>query len=410
MGFEYELLKEFANEIGVELEVKIVSNLDNLVDMLNNGEGDIIACNYTVTRERNKIINFSTPFLNTPQILIQRKPEGWEEMQPEDLNNQLIRDPSKLAKKKVHVWKNSSYFQRLMHLQEEIGDTIFIEEEDGLLSTEEMIEMVSSGLIDYTVTEENIAKVNQKFFDNIDIETEISVRQKIAFGLRKTSPLLNARIDKWLTGFMSKQTFKYLKNKYFNQLSAHATTGQGVQPNLKGGQLSRYDAVFKKVAAKYEWDWRLLAAVAYQESKFNPDVVGFGGSYGMMQFMPNTGPHYGVYPDSPPEVQIHGGMKKLKSDFKSWSSIPDKAQREKFTLATYNAGRGHVEDAQRLAKKHGLNPLIWDEHVDRMMINLSKGEYYRDEVVRFGALRGSHTSNYVKSIYSRYLNWKDVYK
>lgn len=409
MGFEYEVLKEFANELGVVLEIKIVGNLDNLIPMLNNGEGDIIACNYTITRERNKLINFSVPFIRTPQVLIQRKPEGWEKMTPEVLRSHLIRDPALLAHKKVNVWKNSSYFQRLSHLQDEIGDTIYIEEEDGLLSTEEMIEMVSEGLIDYTVTEENIAKVNELFFDNLDISTQLSVRQKIAFGLRKSSPLLNARLDKWLNQFMAKSTFRYIKSKYFDLKNFQIKTSNHLA-NIKGGQLSKFDAVFKKAALKYDWDWRLLASVAYQESRFNPNIRGFGGSFGMMQFMPNTGPKYGVYPSSTAEEQIMGGMKKLHKDFISWNQIPDKIQRAKFTLATYNAGKGHIEDAQRLARKHGLNPLVWDDNVEKMMLNLSKGEFYRDELVKHGALRGSRTYNYVRSIYSRYMEWVSVYK
>ncbi len=409
MGFEYEVLKEFANELGVALEIKIVNNLDDLIPMLNNGEGDIIACNYTITRERKKQIDFSLPYIRTPQVLIQRKPEGWEKMTAAQINSLLVRDISELAHKKVHVWKNSSNYQRLSHLQDEIGDTIYIEEEDGVIGTEEMIEMVSEGLIDFTVTEENIAKVNDRFFENIDIATHVSVRQKIGFGLRKTSPLLNARLDKWLNQFMSKKTFKYIKNKYFDSKNTtlNATV---IKSNLKGSQLSAYDAIFKEVALKYNWDWRLLASVAYHESKFNPTVRGFGGAYGMMQFMPNTGPKYGVYPSSPPNIQILGGMKKMSKDFISWSQIPDKAQREKFTLATYNAGKGHIEDAQRLARKHGLNPFIWDDNVEIMMANLSKSEYYRDEVVRNGAMRGARTNNYVKAIYARYLEWASVYK
>lgn len=409
MGFEYELLKEFANEIGVALEVKIVGNLDNLIQMLNDGEGDIIACNYTVTRERSKLIDFSVPILRTSQVLIQRKPEGWEKMKPEVLSKYLIRDPSQLARKKILVWKNSSYYQRLSHLQEEIGDTIFIEEADGLLSTEEMIEMVSEGLIDYTVAEENIARVNERFFDNLDIKTPLSVKQKIAFGLRKSSPLLNAKLDKWLSQFMAKKTYRYIKSKYFDVKNLPVKNSEYLA-NIKSGKLSNYDDIFKKAAAKYQWDWRLLASVAYQESKFNPNIRGFGGAYGMMQFMPNTGPKFGVYPGSSPEAQIMGGMKKLQKDFSSWHQIPDKVQREKFTLATYNAGKGHIEDAQRLAKKHGLNPLVWDDNVEKMMLNLSKGEYYRDEVVKNGALRGARTYKYVDVIYTRYLEWSAVYK
>jgi membrane-bound lytic murein transglycosylase F len=144
---------------------------------------------------------------------------------------------------------------------------------------------------------------------------------------------------------------------------------------LGGGQLSKYDAIFKKEASKYGWDWRFIASVAYQESKFNPDVVSFGGAYGMMQFMPGTGPKYGVYPNSTPAVQIAGGMKKLQSDFKTWHDIPETDQRQKFTLATYNAGLGHIKDAQRLAEKHGLNPTIWDGNVEEMVKKLSQKEF-----------------------------------
>jgi len=130
----------------------------------------------------------------------------------------------------------------------------------------------------------------------------------------------------------------------------------------------------------------------------------------MMQFMPNTGPYYGVFPDSPPEVQIMGGMKKLTADIRLWKEIPDPVQREKFALASYNAGGGHIKDAQRLAKKHGLDANRWDDNVEKMILNLSKQEYYRDEVVRNGAMRGTTTYNYVRQVYQRYLDWKAAYK
>ncbi len=409
MGFEYELLKEFAYEIGVELEIKIVNNLDDLLRMLNEGEGDLIACNYTITKERKRKIDFSSPFIRTPQVLIQRKPEGWRKSNSSLGIKNLIRDPNDLAYKTIHVWKNSSYEQRLTHLQEEIGDTIFVSGEEGAVSSEELIEMVSEGLIDYTVTEENIAKINQQYFNNLDINTPISVNQKIAFGLRKTSPLLKARVDRWLKQFMSKKIYKYLNAKYF-ELKDLPVKRSELGISLRNGQLSEYDVIFKKVAKKYNWNWLLLASVAYKESRFNPNVEGFGGSYGMMQFMPSIGPLYGVFPDSPVEQQICGGMLKLATDFKGWKNIPNHIQREKFTIATYNSGKSHVEDAQRLAKKNGLDPLLWDDNVEIMMLNLSKAEYYTDPVVKNGALRGARTYNYVRSIYKCYLEWVTVYK
>jgi len=409
MGFEYELLKLFTEEIGVELEVIVVKNLDSLMTMLNRGDGDLIACNYTVTRERNKTINFSEPFLESQQVLVQRKPDGWEDMEEEEWKAKMLTKPGELAQKSVQVWKNSSYYERLMHLQEEIGDTIHIEGLQGNIGGEELIEMVADGIIDYTITEDNVAKVNEQFFDNIYTGLELSVSQKMAFGLRKSSHLLKARLDEWLVDFKNKSTYKYISRKYF-ELPHLAKNNFTNYTQLNGTNISQFDAIFKRASDLSGWDWRLIAAVAYQESKFNPDIQGFGGAYGMMQFMPNTGPHYGVYPDSSPETQIMGGARKLMADEKNWKQIPDEFQRKKFALASYNAGRGHINDAQRLAKKHGLNPLVWDDNVEKMLLNLSKQEYYQDEVVRHGMVRSRTTYKYVRQVTERYHEWAASYQ
>ncbi|MBI1835813.1 MAG: transporter substrate-binding domain-containing protein [Flavobacteriia bacterium] len=408
MGFEYEILKEFANEIGVELEIKIVDNLDDLNELLAEGEGDLIACNYTITKERSKLIDFSVPIIRSNQVLIQRKPKGWEKMMPDQIRLNILHDPSQLAEKEIYVWKQSSYYERLINLQEEIGDSIYIKAKDGQMGAEELIEMVSEGMIDYTVAEENVAKLNSSFYDNIDYSLSLSVKQKIAFGLRKSSPLLKAKLDKWLEEYMRKTTFKYIQHKYFEM--AHVTTTSDLAlSSLKGGQISHYDVYFKAAANKYGWDWRMLASVAYQESKFDPAAVSFGGAYSIMQFMPETGSTYSVYPSSPPNVQIMGGMHKLSDDYNFWNSVPDKIQRQKFALASYNAGRSHIEDAQRLAEKYGKNPLVWDGNVEEMALNLSRSEYYRDPLVESGAMRGTITVRYVREIYSRYLMWISIY-
>jgi membrane-bound lytic murein transglycosylase F len=409
MGFEYELLQQFSESIGVDLEVRVVNNLDSLIHMLNRGEGDIIACNYTITKDRGKRINFSIPFTQTQQVLIQRKPEGWQDMKEEEWMKQMITEPTQLAQKQVRVWRNSSYYQRLLHLQEEIGDTIFIEGIEGTIGGEELIEMVSTGLIDYTVAEENVAKVNEQFFDNLYTDLDLSVKQKLAFGLRKSSPLLKAKLDAWLETFMQKPIYSYINRKYF-EMRHVATRTKNTNVVLNGNRISKFDDLFKKAANFSGWDWRLIAAVAYQESKFNPEIQSFGGAYGMMQFMPNTGPHYGVYPDSPPSVQIMGGAKKLMADEKYWKAVPDELERKKFALASYNAGRGHILDAQRLAKKYGKNPLRWEDNVESMLLSLSKQEFYQDPVVRNGMMRGTTTYRYVREVMERYMNWVTEYE
>ena len=408
MGFEYELLKLFAEDIDLDLEIKVVHNLDSLTAMLNSGQGDIIACNYTVTRERSKSILFSTAFIQSEQVLIQRKPDNWKSMQEKEWMATLITGYVELANKTVHVWSNSSYHQRLLHLQEEIGDTINIQGVKGNIGGEELIEMVADGIIDYTVSEQNVAQVNKQFFTNIYTDLKLSVKQKLAFGMRKSSPLLKLKLDEWLNNFMEQPTYKYIARKYF-ELPRAAARRQRDFSKLNGSSISSYDATFKKAAEKSGWDWRLIAALAYQESKFNPNALSFGGAYGMMQFMPNTGPTYGVFPDSPPEVQIMGGGRKLAADEKYWHKILDSFQRKKFSIASYNAGRGHVLDAQRLAKKHGLDHLKWDDNVEKMLLNLSKQEYYQDEVVRHGVMKSRITYNYVREVTQRYYEWATIY-
>ncbi len=209
MGFEYEMLREFARELGVELEIITVDNLDDMDRMLNRGEGDLIACNYTISIERKKEIDFTVPYLTTKQVLVQQKPLGWENLDKETYRRKVLHDPTQLARKKISVWKNSSYHQRLVNLQEEIGDSIYIQNVSGDFSAEDLIEQVSEGTIPYTVVEKNVAEVNSKFYDNIDVDLEISFNQRIAFGVRKTSPLLKAKMNEWLQRFVQQPSFKY---------------------------------------------------------------------------------------------------------------------------------------------------------------------------------------------------------
>ena len=260
--------------------------------------------------------------------------------------------------------------------------------------------MVANNQIDYTVAHENLARISKELHPNLNIKISLSFKQKIAFGLRNSSPQLKKKLDEFLTKYCSSEEFKELKKRYFDYLTEI--------PNevilIKRGQLSPFDAIFKKEAAKYGWDWRFLAAVAFKESRFNPNARGFGGAYGLMQFMPNTGPKYGVLPGSSPETQIAGGMKLINKIYTSWTDIPDKDQRLKFTLASYNAGKGHIDDAQRLAAEYGLNPKIWDGNVAVMVQKLAVPEYYRSPIVRCGAYRG-HAFSYVNSVFAKYKQW-----
>lgn len=406
MGLEYEILNEFAKHLGVQLEMKVIGNLDEMLPLLEEEQGDLIACNLTVTKERKKQIDFSIPHMRTPQVLIQRNREQDESLS--DHHDAFIEKPDDLVGKTIYIWQNSSYYKRLMNLQEELGDTIYIKGIDGDVIAEEVIQWVSEGIIDYTITDQNVAMINQAFFPNIDIQLELSIEQKIAFGLRKSSPLLLDRLNHWLTDFTQTTTYRYILHKYLNMKSFSAKS-QDEFSSVGGGKISKFDVDIKAVSAEFGWDWRLLAAIIYQESKFVEGKESWAGAYGLLQFMPGVGPEYGVYPDSSPRDQIRGGMKKISKNYTDWSNIPDTLQRLKFTLATFNAGMGHVQDAQRLAEKHGLDPLQWDNHVETIVLKMSKPEFYKDDVCKNGYFRGVETHHYVRKVITRFNEYSGVF-
>jgi membrane-bound lytic murein transglycosylase F len=389
LGFEYEILDAFAKHIDMPLEIKLVPKYSNLRRFLNNGEGDIIAANLAVTLSGQKKINFSHPYYYSNQVLVQIKSDS------------LILDASELIGKEVIVRKNTIYDRRLRALQEEVGGFIKIKYAKEDLIVEDLIEKVVKGEIKYTIAHENLARLSKEEHPKLDIKTKVSFKQRIAFGLRLNSPVLKKKLNEFLQKYCESEEYKVLKHKYFDFIPEE--TGE-VAP-LGRGKISQYDKLFKQAAKSAGWDWKFLAAVAYKESRFNPYAKGAGGAFGIMQFMPNTGNNFGVNPMSSPEVQITAGMKLIDRIYQTWHSIPDKEQRFKFTLASYNAGPCHIFDAQALAKEKGLNPELWDGNVALMVEKLSDPDYYRQPGVKCGAYRG-HAVKYVESVIQIYNSWK----
>ena len=153
MGFEYELLSEFAKDQNIRLKVTMVHNLDDLMHYLDSGVGDVIACNLTVTEERSTLIDFTTPHLFTHQVLIQRKPENYRKLSSSALEDSLVTELEQLKGKTIHVWKNSSHYNQIRYLNDQLELQLTINPTDGNLITEELIRMVSEGEIDYTIAD-----------------------------------------------------------------------------------------------------------------------------------------------------------------------------------------------------------------------------------------------------------------
>lgn len=408
MGFQYELLKKFAEKINVKLEILVENDINKMFSKLNKSECDIIALNLTNTKERKKVINFTIPIIQTRQVLVQRKPDKWQQLSNKAIDKQLLRNLLDLAHKTVYIQTGSVYLSRLRNLSDEIGDTINIVELDGL-ETEEIISMVSSGEIDYTVCDENIGLINKTYHPNIDIKTPISFNQNISWGVRKKSELLLDSLNNWLVDFKKTRQYTDLYNKYFQKVK-DVSFNKNNYITKRTGKVSEYDDLIRTQSKYINWDWKLLAALIYQESKFIPGLKSWAGAFGIMQLMPLTAERYGIDTTATLNENMEAGVKYIKWIEDQFEDIKDEDQRIKFTLASYNVGLGHVLDARRLAEKNGKNPNEWDDNVDYFLLHKSNPKFYRDSVVKHGYCRGEEPYNYVASIIERFEHYKNVIK
>ncbi|MDH5396870.1 MAG: transporter substrate-binding domain-containing protein [Cyclobacteriaceae bacterium] len=403
MGYEYELLQRFCEKIGVELEIKITTSINEAFDMLNKGEGDIIAFFLTVTNERKKKVAFSHYLFTSRQVLVQKKPSGWQKMYTAQRDKHLIRDQVELIEKKVNVRKSSAFVQRLRHLSEEIGGDIIIVEESEELETEDLIRKVLNEEIALTVADEAIALVNAAFYPDLDVETPISFPQQIAWAMRKNAPALLYATNTWLDEIKSSSLHSIIYNRYFKVSRNMLERAQSDFSSISGNRISEYDEIIRQASDSLGWDWKMVASIIYQESRFQPKVQSWAGARGLMQLMPATGQRFGASNLQDPHQNILAGTRYLQYLDKYWKKhITDSTERTRFVLASYNAGLGHVQDAVALANAFEMNPNLWGNHVSEALKMKAKPRHFRHEVVKYGYCRGEAITAYVDEVIKRY--------
>ncbi|MCZ6899555.1 MAG: transporter substrate-binding domain-containing protein [Bacteroidetes bacterium] len=409
MGYEFDLLTRFAEHIGLKLELVVTPDIENAFRSLNAGEGDLIAYNLTITKERIQRVAFADHSMLVKQVLVQKRPDNWRKMKLHEIERTMLRNPVDLIGKKVNVKKNSSHAARLRNLSEEIGGDILILEDFGDVQSETLIKRVADGEIQFTVADENVALVNATYYPDLDVKTPVSFSQKIAWAVRKNAPLLLNEINKWLAAMKKRPAYYTIYNKYFKNTKATSKRAKDDFGSLSQNRISKYDDLIKEAADSLDWDWRLLASQMFQESRFEPTAKSWAGARGLMQIMPATGKSFGVTNLNNPELNIKAGYRYLQWLEKYWmNKVKDPEERLKFMLASYNVGQGHVDDARRLAEKYRRNPNVWSDNVEYFVLKKSHPRYYRDPVVRYGYCRGEEPVKYVKSILNRYEQYKNL--
>lgn len=406
MGYEYELVSRLADQLGLTLEVIVAEDMDRMADMLNRGEGDLIAHGLTITRQRKEKVAFTKAHSTTQQVLVQRLPENWRQLKRHQIDNRLIRSSLDLENQTVSVRAKSAYHQRLLNIQDEIGGTIHIDTVDGSMTTDEIIASVAEGDLSFTVADKNIAQINETFYGNLDIQTTLSLEQRLAWAVRKSSPVFLEKINSWIAASQKEADYFVIYNKYFKNKKAFRQRAASDFYSKNGGKISPYDSLIQHYAENLQWDWRLLAAQVYQESQFDPKNTSWAGARGLLQLMPGTARQFGVQAIEDPADNLRGGTSYLAYLTDFWENIPDSLERTKFILASFNAGPGHVQDARALAEKNGANPDIWDGSVEKYLLLKARPEFYNDDVVKYGYCRGAEPVQYVSKILDRYQQYQ----
>ena len=393
LGFDYEMAQNLANYLRLNLEIKIARTEKEMTQWLEAGDVDIVAYNTIETKELKSKFKFVLAQQDSHQVLVQ------------SMGINALADVTQLAGKTVYVNANSIFHQRLNSLNEEIGGSINIALAADSLSNDDLIDMVADGRIAYTFAYHNTAMLHKNYNKTLDCHLAVGFDQRNGWLIRKQSHNLGKVIEKWSKLSDTEHLQTNLFHKYWEKSPFFALR----KVRIPKGAISPYDHLFKKYAPLINWDWRLLASVAYHESHFDSQEVSWAGAAGVMQLMPRTAENFGLDKDTKfdAEKNIEAGVQYIKSLNLAFRRVENPEERLKFILAAYNSGPAHILDAMALAGKYGKNPQLWFNNVEYFLLKKSDPQFYNDPVVKYGYFRGRETVKYVQGTmetYKKYLN------
>ena len=397
MGCEYELIKQFADEHNLQLEIVVADSFENIIELLTQGKGDIVVYDMPVNlKKRLKFIHCG-PEMITNQVLVQRN------------DTTLIKKVNDLVGKTIYVEKGTRYEVRAINLNKEIGGGVeILQNINDTTTTEGFIDAVANGNINYTITDNISAALNKSYYHNLNIGLEVGFSQRSAWLVNKKSSALADSINFWVTQNNKNQKYISTLQKYFkmSKWGNEHVSPKEMAISLKNGVISPYDHIFKQYADSINWDWRLLASMAY---KFDSSLVSWAGAKGRMQLMPATSRHFSDegWNMTNNRENIAAATRYIASlDRSLRRKVEDQEERVKFILASYNSGLGHIFDAIALAEKYGKDPQVWFGNAEETLKLKNYPEYYTDSVCKCGYFKGKETLAYVEKVIELYRFYK----
>ena len=390
-GFEYSLVKGFADELGVELVIQDEDSFSRIFNAVGKEQNHLAAAGITVTPTRSKDVKFTRPFMKVKQQLV------YNSRQP------APRSILDLMGKDLVVISESSHVERLQELRETYPELTWREE--PALEMIELLEMIHKGQADYAIVDSNSYDLNRHAYPRAQTAFDISDAQDLAwaFAYSIDTSLFDAA-QAYLERIEQDGTLAALTDQFYKPI-VEVTTGDALLFSYRlEKRLPRWEEGLKEAAATFDLDWQLLAAISYQESHWNPAAESRTGVRGLMMLTLATASDMGVKDRIDPSQSIYGGAKYFRNLL---DRIPARVigdDRVYMALAAYNVGMGHLEDARVLTEIHGDDPNKWSD-VRKYLPLLAKRQYYSK--TKHGYARGWEPVAYVKNVrnYHKILAW-----
>jgi membrane-bound lytic murein transglycosylase F len=379
-GFDYELAKEFAERLGVRLRVVPCRTWEDMLAALNRGRGDLIAAGTEITRSRARQVAFSNSYREVQQHLISHR-----RLAP-------VVSLQDLAGKTVDVGRGSAHHERLEELRRE-GIDVAIRVHDNM-PDDLLIQQVARGDVDFTVANSNIALMIRRYYPSAAVQPLGRETMPLGWAVRHDARRLLDKINEFFRSMSQTGRLEDIYEKY------HWNIGDFDYIDLKAfhertrTRLPRFRPFIKDAALRNGFDWCLIAAQAYRESHLDPLARGASDATGLMQILPLTGRSLKVADLWDPVANIKAGVQYLRWLYDQFEGM-EEDDRLLASLAAYNAGPGHIQDARRLASKMGLYPNRW-ESLAKTLPLLRFRKYYQQ--AEQGFCRGDITVAYVKHI------------
>ncbi len=385
-GFEYLLMRDFAEYLGVVLKLHVVSTVTEALQLTKDGVGEITSGALSKTAQREKEFIFGPSYYSVKEQVVCH-----QNMIKKGTFPRSVED---LVGLKIVVGSETSYSDTLTVLQKELPELNFNLSQEK--SSEEILGDVNKGNIDCTVVDSNIFAVNNRYYPALRKAFSITESKKLAWILREDEEELNSLLNGWLNGLNRSDEMAMLIDHYYSYTNTFNYVNIITFHNRLKSRLPKYKKLFVHAAEKYDIPWTLLAAQSYQESHWDRLAKSPTGVRGMMMLTLPTAKEMGVKYRLNAKQSIYGGAKYFANVYNRISPEVTGIDRYKFAYAAYNVGMGHLIDARKLAISLGKDQNSWKD-MKSVLPLLSKRKYYKK--LRYGYARGQEPVDYVEAIY-----------